>query len=71
MGVSAKIETMISGRFVRLLRRGAWEFASRQKLAGIVAIVAVTAENKIILVEQSRPPLDAMSSFSFSLPAMR
>lgn len=55
----AKIETMIEGRFIRLLRRGAWEFASRQKLAGIVAIMAATPDDKVLLVEQFRPPLNA------------
>lgn len=63
---STKIETMLEGRFLRLLRTGAWEYVSRQKLAGIVGVVAVTPDKKVLLVEQYRPPLGAAA---IELPA--
>jgi ADP-ribose pyrophosphatase len=34
-----------------------WEYVQRNRINGIVAIVAVTLENKLLLVEQYRPPL--------------
>jgi ADP-ribose pyrophosphatase len=43
------------GKFVRLVRRGKWEYASRTKVTGIVGIVAVTDDGKLILIEQDRP----------------
>ena len=51
--------TLAEGRFVRLIRRGNWEFVQRKKVTGIVGIVAVTDDRKILLVEQFRPPLGA------------
>ena len=39
------------------MSRGGYEFASRRKLSGIVAIVAVTTDGKLILIEQFRPPV--------------
>jgi ADP-ribose pyrophosphatase len=46
------------GKHIRLVARGKWEFAERKKVTGIVGIVAVTDENKLILVEQFRPPVN-------------
>ena len=45
------------GKHLRLVRRRGWEFAERPQVTGIVVIVAVTPENKILLVEQNRPPV--------------
>jgi ADP-ribose pyrophosphatase len=47
------------GRFLRYLRRGKWEFVQRPNVSGIVGIVAVTPEQKLILVEQFRIPVNA------------
>ena len=41
-----------------MVRRGRWEFVERVNTSGIVAIVAITERNQIILTEQFRPPLD-------------
>ncbi len=46
------------GRYLDVLRRGDWEFVRRKNLTGIVGIIAVTDEHKLVLVEQYRPPLD-------------
>jgi ADP-ribose pyrophosphatase len=48
-------EVIAQGKFVRLIKRGKWEYASRTKVTGIVGIVAVTDGGKLILVEQERP----------------
>jgi len=34
-----------------------WEYASRAGASGVVGIVAVTPENRLLLVEQYRPPV--------------
>lgn len=52
-------ETLHSGRFVRLMRRGTWEYAERTNAQGIVVVVAVTAAGELLLIEQHRPPVDA------------
>ena len=49
-------ETMCEGKFVRLLRRGKWEYASRA--SDIRAVVILAEHNgKMILVDQPRVPL--------------
>lgn len=45
------------GRFLKLLDRGGWEFTHRTNCTGIVVIVAVTGEGKLLLTEQYRPPV--------------
>lgn len=47
------IELMWEGKFVRALRRGKWEYASRSRNIGAVVILA-EHEGKVILVEQPR-----------------
>ncbi|MFQ5560526.1 MAG: NUDIX hydrolase [Nitrospinota bacterium] len=48
------------GRFIRLLRKpDGWEYAERVGTTGAVVIAGVTTDEKIILVEQFRPPLNA------------
>lgn len=42
---------------LRLLRRGHWDYVTRSNGSGIVAIMALTPENELLLVEQFRPPL--------------
>ncbi|MDN5864539.1 MAG: NUDIX hydrolase [Gammaproteobacteria bacterium] len=45
------------GDFLRLLRRGHWEYVERTNSRGVVAIVAVTDVGNLILVEQYRYPV--------------
>src|SRR5437763_12448041 len=51
-------EQIISqGKHLTFLRRGGWEMVRRRNICGIVGIVAVTDDRKLILVEQYRPPV--------------
>ncbi len=54
----SEIKIIAEGKHISLVARGGWEFAERNKISGIVGIVAVTDENKLILVEQFRPPVN-------------
>ena len=47
------VEVMWEGKFVRALRRGKWEYASRSRNIGAVVILA-EHEGNVILVEQPR-----------------
>ena len=47
------VEVMWEGKFVRALRRGKWEYASRARDIGAVVILA-EYEGKVILVDQPR-----------------
>jgi ADP-ribose pyrophosphatase len=47
------VEVMWEGKFVRALRRGKWEFASRARDIGAVVVLA-EFEGKVILVDQPR-----------------
>jgi len=47
------VELMWEGKFVRALRRGHWEYASRARNIGAVVVIA-EFEGKVILVEQPR-----------------
>src|SRR5688572_20554979 len=49
--------TIAEGKRVRLVRRADWEYVTRKKASGIVAILAVTDDGKLVLVEQYRPPV--------------
>ncbi len=46
------------GKFLRLVKKGEWEYVERHNCTGIVIIVALTHDHKVILVEQYRPPVD-------------
>lgn len=54
------------GRYLTLVDDGGWEYVTRPNVTGIVVIVAVTAESKLLLVEQWRP---AAHSRVIELPA--
>jgi len=51
------LQVIAEGKYLRLVNRGGWEFAQRKNITGIVAIVAVTDEGNLLLVEQMRAPL--------------
>ena len=59
-------ETIFNGRWLRLMRRGRWEFAERMNPGGGVIIIAVTAEDRILFVEQWR---EAVRSKTIEMPA--
>jgi len=51
-------ETLCNGKWLRLKRRGRWEFAERTNPAGGVLIISVTAAGELLLVEQFRAAID-------------
>ena len=48
-----------AGRHLRLVTRNGWEFVERPGIHGIVLVVAVTPEGRLLLVEQRREAVDA------------
>ena len=50
-------KVVAAGQYIDLVRRGKWEFAKRKGITGIVGIVAVTDDRKLVLVEQERAPV--------------
>lgn len=54
-----RIEIVCEGAHTQFVCRGRWEYISRVGVTGIVGVVAVTDEGKLLLVEQYRPPVDA------------
>ena len=59
-------EVLFNGRWLRLLRRGRWEFVERANPRGAVIIVALTPDDAILFVEQWR---EAVSSKTIEMPA--
>lgn len=53
----APVETVWQGRFIATKKQGRWEFVSRARGIRAAVIVAIDAENHLILVEQYRVPL--------------
>ena len=53
------VEILCDGKYIQLVRQDIWEFTRRKNVSGIVGIVAVTDDGKLVLVEQHRPPVGA------------
>jgi len=53
--------TLCNGKWLRLKRRGRWEYAERTNPGGGVMIIAVTPEDRILFVEQERPAIECMT----------
>ena len=51
--------TMHEGQYLRLVKRGHWEYAERTNAGSAVIVIAVTPEDKLLFVEQFRVPMDA------------
>lgn len=51
-------EVIAAGKHLLLKQRNGWEYVERRKVSGIVGILAVTEDRKLLLVEQYRPALD-------------
>jgi ADP-ribose pyrophosphatase len=58
--------TLHTGKFLALVKEGHWEFAERVNATGAAIIIAVTTEQKVLLVEQYRTPVHART---IELPA--
>lgn len=61
-----KPEIVYRGKFLALIKEGRWEYAERVNCRGGAIIVAVTPEDKVLLVEQYRIPVHATT---IELPA--
>lgn len=59
-------ETLFAGRWLRLMRRGRWEFAERTNPGGGVIIIAITPANRVLFVEQWR---EAVRGKTIEMPA--
>ena len=56
--MSEPVQVLHQGRFLSLVNDGGWEFVSRRgKARGVVAVLAITVEGCVLLVEQFRPPV--------------
>ncbi len=50
-------ETVWQGRFIRMMKDGKWEYASRARGIEAAVILAITPQDEVVLVEQYRVPL--------------
>jgi ADP-ribose pyrophosphatase len=58
--------TLCAGKFLALVKEGRWEYVDRIGATGAAIIVAVTDEQRLLLVEQYRIPVQART---IELPA--
>ena len=65
-GDERKPRVIAKGRWLTLVDDAGWEYVTRPGVTGIVVIVAVTAEGRLVLVEQYRP---AVQQRVIELPA--
>ena len=47
------------GNYIRAVVRGRWEFAERKNITGIVGMIPITNDGRLVLIEQFRPALDS------------
>jgi len=47
------------GRYLNLVERDDWEYSTRSNASAVVVIVAVTPDDRLLLVEQFRRPVDS------------
>ena len=59
MSQESKPQVVADGKYIQLVRQGGWEYARRKGISGIVGVVAVTDDHKLVLVEQYRAPVQA------------
>ncbi|WP_299467870.1 NUDIX hydrolase [uncultured Gimesia sp.] len=52
-------QTIAETRFLKLIKRGRWEFVQRVNTTGVVCLFPLTTDQRVILVEQFRPPVNA------------
>ncbi len=51
------METLYKGKFLNMAREGHWEFCERVHNTEAVMVFACTPEDKLVLVEEFRPPV--------------
>lgn len=52
-----QVRTLYQGHWLNMKQRGRWEYVERVNPGGAVAILALTSEQRIVLVEQPRVPI--------------
>jgi len=55
ISTSRQICILHRGRFLELVRLNGWEYARRVNASGVVAVLPVHADGRVVLVEQFRP----------------
>jgi ADP-ribose pyrophosphatase len=50
-------EVLGEGKWLRLIKKGKWEWVQRVNTTGVIGVFAFTDNNEVVLVEQPRPPL--------------
>ena len=50
---------LAEGKYFAFMKRGRWEYIQPTGFTGVVLIVPVTDDGKIVLIEQYRPPVNA------------
>ena len=66
MSNDSELKTVYAGKHLSMVSRGTWEFATRNTNRPAVGIMAITDEDRMVLVEQFRPPAGESGS---ELPA--
>lgn len=56
--MASKLTILASGRYLRLVERDDWEYASRANASAVAVLVPVTREDRLVLVEQYRIPVE-------------
>lgn len=57
--MSEEVITVYEGKWLRMKKRGRWEYAERTNKGGMaVIIIAATPEAKLVFVEQTRVPIE-------------
>jgi ADP-ribose pyrophosphatase len=51
----AKSRVLAAGKYLTLIDEQGWEYVTRPGISGVVVIVAITDDEKLLLVEQYRP----------------
>ncbi|WP_254509439.1 NUDIX hydrolase [Anatilimnocola floriformis] len=54
-----ELKKLFPGKHISLVARGKWEFVTRNTNRPAVGIVAITDDEKVVLVEQARPATNA------------
>ena len=55
----APVEILHQGRWLRLCKRGRWEYAERNNPGGAAIVIALTPEDRVLFVEQYRVAIQA------------
>jgi ADP-ribose pyrophosphatase len=53
--------TLFNGRWLRLQKRDKWEYAERTNPGGAAVVLAITPDDKVILIEQFRVPIQSLT----------